>query len=229
MEGLWVQEWPSYCAIILVWGSKALDRVAQTKATKWEDNISTHYQTFAPLGMRVVVFDGVPANLNSGEVQMFGGRPTLVIDMSQRDHISMLIPFLKQRKHVICLNTPFYLGTPVIRLCRFVDAKPLIELLNGSAVFTNDTLKIEALRETIQDSVDHDLDSKTCHSCMKVCASQAIVRHVSIDCSEGHSFCVSCDMARNTCYHPEHKRTFNLPTEIFANWFEEEEDDGLFF
>lgn len=239
MEGglddqLWLEWFPEQCSVIVVWGENSLGRVTRTTAIRARENTSTKEEMFRRMGMRVVVFDSNPPNLLSAEYEMFGGRPTFVIDMTQRNHMETLLPILRRRQNVICLHVPFYLGPLAHHIHKSQEIRPLLNLLDGSLIFATEQAKLEALGGTVQLSQDNGVLMRTCSSCMMVLHhTHTMIRHYGSTCSEGHLFCRKCEDTASTCYHHQHKRSFNLPTERVLEAFEgdlffDDDEDFLF-
>ena len=206
MEGsyYWVKFWSPSNAIILVWGDTALSNVNTSDGMMYYANTSRYETLIKDNHMRVVVFDSNPLTHTHMDVQLFGGTPTLVIDMSVCNYISTLIPLLRGRDKVICLNTPFYLEKPAIHVNRSSEIGQLKFLMEGSRKFNNDLQNI-IFSKLVAQSRDSKLDVKTCSSCMGMFDE---LMANDLECM--HLVCNNCWLSSQQCYHPHHTRGFLL-------------------
>jgi len=207
MKGSWLKFWSPSNAIILVWGETALSTVNTSNGMMYPANTSCYEILIKNNHMRVVVFDSNPLTHTHMDVQLFGGAPTLVIDMSKDNYTSTLMPLLRGRDKVICLNTPFYLEKPAIHVTRSSEIGQLKFLMEGSRKF-NDELQNSILSNLVTKARDSPLDEKTCSSCMGI-----FNELVSNDLECGHLVCSDCWLSSQQCYHPQHTRGFLLVRE----------------
>lgn len=190
-----VKEW-EHQHVILVWSRAALEAVAKSSLLKLQRNVTTFVAKPEDV-YRIVVFDSKPVKRQVSTIQLYGGEPTLAIDISNVV-IEDVIKFCSKRQHVIwAFNIPYW-----SHFFKVIDEHAKLDDVMILTLY-NDSHGIEDYRH-LEESTRMSVQAKQsmCSCCMK-----KMVKCVE-NSTCGHYVCVDCMEKRLECKHSDHRREF---------------------
>ncbi len=181
--------------IILVWSPAALESIKKSCLLKSKANVTNldHIITRDCI-YRVYVFDSRPAKRLVSNVQLFGGTPTLVVDVSNVLCADIVRFCSEQEQRTIwAFNIPFWSHYFKV-IDQQANVTQLAVLLEGNTEYEDEDLR--ALEELTRISA-----RSYCSSCF-VCT----IEKLTPTCGGYHYICVDCSDNKKDCFHASHKR-----------------------
>lgn len=192
--------------IILVWGQAALQVICKSillKQKQFVTNLSQIIPVAAPY--RVVVFDSNPRSLTAPLIQLYGGLPTLVIDISGVALLELLHIVSASERLLWGFNLPFWssIVTPIDKDC--LTLTTLYQLLHGSKRIASEDF--EPLLRQLEEATRR-ATPEVCGSCFGSLSGGEGAR--AVGCT--HRLCRNCAIFKMGCRHREHKlEVFMIP------------------
>lgn len=196
-----VKEWSADGHVILVWKRDALLAVKSSPLLKYKHNVTNLDHIIKDDNIfRIVVFDSKPNKRLVSNTQLYGGAPTLVVDISSILYADV-VDFCSKRENVLAFNIPFWM-----HYFKVVDEHTnVVELLSFLVEGNNDIANKEELRKLEECTrLSEEAQQDFCSCCFACNGGNNVIKPC------GHYACAECVNTKRECLNTQHKKEFNL-------------------
>lgn len=200
--------------VFLVWGANALSALSSSRLLKYSKNcVNMDHVAKKNDCFKILVFDHDERLVGVLDRQIYGGIPTLVIDVSRID-LTQLYQLEQDNRTIWGFNLPFWFRfiTPVTAE-NASNHFGLEQFFQGSSIVNPDQIP-GAVKELVA-CTRNDSTENLCTTCFEtLCAEENLEWTRDADeCVLSHPICRACKSLNGLCYHVSHKRHFTLGEE----------------